>query len=965
MKTCLTIFIFTSILIPAAAYSQTTVLLDTFEDRDLTFNPSWAGDLDDFSFDFESEPNNTLLRLDADSDPTRTQIVTESSTVTGTWEFYLRQNFNPSNFNRSFIFLMSDRADLNYLDGSNVSGYALRTGDNESPRKFRLVRFDAGSQTELIESDTIIEEGIGYTIQVKRSREGIWRLFIASGRNENPQAEGEPVTDQIYTESSYFGLLMRYSSRNVNAFFFDDFLIQNSDPFKITGAEVISATAIELWFNYAPDPGSLQTANFHTSSLGNPSSVAPGSSEFRVVLTYPATIPNGDYTVRVDGLKNIYGNTLNSPSEVDFSFKMPFSLLTAEVTSGRSIELTFTLPPDSETTGPGDFIINRNLIPSQLQFDSSRVSLLFNSDLPSGEITIKMNVIESADGWKLFNETSISTYRFGNALNGDIVINEFLYRRESSESSQFVELFNRTDRAFNLSGWLLETDRGSADIPPGTILEPSGYLLFMDLPGFSALGEAAVELPGFVPLRTTGDHIVLRHSNSNVIDSLTYEPAWGGNEFGRSLERKDPHAISIDPVNWSASLAADGSTPLQQNSQFHRDKTPPNLLFAALQPHNETVRVRFDEFINPAETSGIFLNQQPASVIVTPHRQGNELLIQTNDIVTDLEIIVEVSRATDFQGNSSERMELPVARPLQPGDLVFNEIMYDPLADNFDQLPNQSDYLEVVNRRSYAISLEGIYIHDQPDENGNVRELAPVSSRSKWIPANGFALIYPENDLLPADSSRVGLFFNLSNTQDFRMLQVERTTLSLPLSGREIFLSDSLGSVIDQVHYLPEWHNPNLFDTKGIALERIDPGGESANAANWGSSTVLSGGTPLAENSLYQTPQLEPDANAIRLEPTPFSPDDDGYEDNLFISYSFEDPNYMLRVRIYDRYGRLVRKLAHSHHAGFSGSLKWNGRNNDGVTGRIGIYIIHIEAYNSSNGDKRLFKETAVLARQF
>jgi flagellar hook assembly protein FlgD len=73
----------------------------------------------------------------------------------------------------------------------------------------------------------------------------------------------------------------------------------------------------------------------------------------------------------------------------------------------------------------------------------------------------------------------------------------------------------------------------------------------------------------------------------------------------------------------------------------------------------------------------------------------------------------------------------------------------------------------------------------------------------------------------------------------------------------------------------------------------------------------------------------------------------------------------MLRVRIFDRHGRLVRSLAHSHHAGFNGSLTWNGRSDDGVTGRIGIYIIHVEAFNSSNGDKKLFKEVAVLARRF
>jgi len=859
---------------------------------------------------------------------------------------------------------MADRANLNYLDGSNVSGYAVRTGDNDSPRKFRLVRFDAGDQTELLESNTVIEEGVGYSIKVTRSEDGVWRLFVAPGRNGDLLPEGETVTDQTYRNSSYFGLLLRYSSGNVDGFYFDDFLIQNSDPFRLTGGSVISPNEIELRFNYPVDSSSLQKANFFTTSLGNPADVRSGSSEFNVVISYPEIIPNGEYTVQVENLINVHGNSLTPPSETDISFENPFFLLSTEVTSNRSISLIFSRPPDQRTTRPEDFTINQQLSPNLLQFDTTRIVLRFNSDLPQGEITIGINGLESSDGWKIPDGTSVATYRFGNPLRGDIVINEFLYRRASSGDQQFVELFNTTDQTYDLSGWFLETDRGSANIPPGTTLEPSGYILFTDKPGASAADGRSLVLHDFVPLRTTGDKIILQNSDSAVIDSLTYKPSWGGNESGISLERKDPYAIPIDPMNWSASIGDDGSTPLQKNSQFLRDVTAPNLLFARYQPENETVLIRFDEFIDASQSSGISIDQQPVYVIETNNRPGNELLVEASDIEAEREITVELNGATDFQGNRSGRLQRPVAQPLTSGDLAINEIMYDPLSDDFDQLPNQSDYLELVNRRPYAISLEGIYIHDQPDENGEVRNLEPISSQSKWIPANGFALLYPENEPGPAETSRVGRFFDLTHSNDSHLLQIERTTLSLPLAGRKVYLADSLGTVIDWVDYRPEWHNPNLIDTKGISLERINPQDESASA-NWGSSTVPSGGTPSAENSLYQTPQTTAETNRFILEPNPFSPDGDGNEDNLFISYSFEDPNYMLRIRIFDRYGRLVRNLSHSHHAGFNGSLIWNGRSDDGVTGRIGIYIIHVEAYNSSNGDKKIFKEVAVLARRF
>lgn len=969
MKPWLIAIFFISALIPLTARAQTTVLFDTFEDRDLSVNPRWSGDIADFSFvtDTINEITTTLLRLDAAPDPTRTQISTPSSTATGAWEFFVRQDFNPSNFNRAFIFLMADRANLNYLDGSEVNGYALRTGDNDSPRRFRLVRFDAGNQTELTASDTVIEEGIGYSIRVTRDDEGTWRLFIAPGYGSIPVQEGAPVTDQTYSESSHFGVLLRYSSGNVNDFYFDDIRIQNSAPFRLNSAGVVSAKSIELQFSYPIDENTLQPNDFSVSTLGSPVQAEISSSQHRVLLTFSDIIPDGDYTLQVERLKSVYGDDLAQPSETVFSFVNPFTFISADVTSNRTIDLLFSLPPDTELTTPSDFTVNQSLTPSTIQIDSSRVRLQFGSDLPSGELTVRISGILSDNGWRIPDGILASTYRFGDASAGDIVINEFLYRRGPPDRVQFVELFNATQATYDLAGWLLITERGSAEIPPGTVLGPSGYLLLPDKTVTFEGSDAISELPGFEPLRTTGDAIILRNSDSVTIDSLTYKPDWGGNEPGISLERRDPLAISIDPTNWASAETPSGSTPLQENSRFQSDVLPPTLLFAHLLPESNTVLVRFDEFIDKMNLPAITLNRRAVSVKGINGRLGNELIVDPGDMDLDSggEILLETTQVADYQGNISGVMEFPVAQSAAPGDIVINEIMFDPLDDDFDRMPNQSDYLELINRRPYAITLEGMFLHDEPDEKDEVRKMAPLSSRSKWIPANGFALIYPEIGRTGIDSSRIGHFFNLATSYNPHSLQIDRSTLSLPLSGREIYLADSLGAVIDMVHYTEEWHNPNLIDMKGIALERIDPNGESNDISNWGSSTVPAGGTPAEENSLYQTPEPAGDINSLILEPNPFSPDDDGHEDHLFISYSFDDPNYMLRVRIFDRHGRLVHTLADSHHAGFEGSLTWNGRNTDGVTGRIGIYIVHVEAFNSSTGDKKQFREVAVLARQF
>ena len=196
------------------------------------------------------------------------------------------------------------------------------------------------------------------------------------------------------------------------------------------------------------------------------------------------------------------------------------------------------------------------------------------------------------------------------------------------------------------------------------------------------------------------------------------------------------------------------------------------------------------------------------------------------------------------------------------------------------------------------------------------------------------------------------------------IIRADRSSLSLASSNDAIYIADSTGATIDSVFYDESWHNPNIIDTRGIALERISPDGPSNDNTNWGSSVTDKGGTPKSENSIYQEDGEIIQKTGISFNPNHFSPDDDGYEDNLFINYKLDEQDYLIKVRIYDRYGRLVRTLANGEQAGFEGQLIWNGRKDNNSRNRIGIYIVVFEAYNSASGSDVSFKKTVVLARQ-
>ncbi|MCC5942172.1 MAG: lamin tail domain-containing protein [Balneolaceae bacterium] len=669
----------------------------------------------------------------------------------------------------------------------------------------------------------------------------------------------------------------------------------------------------------------------------------------------------------------------------------PPVLLSGVQFEDQGFRLRFNKELDSETAlTASNYSISPSMSVSMVGLDGTDVILFVSGDLVNDQVyEITAQNISDIFG-NVMQPTTISVryLEFGDAQPREIVINEILYRRLQAGSPEFVEIFNRTEQNFDLTGWSLADATGSANIPAGTAIRENDYLVFTDTESFAAENERIIYLPGFRSLNNTTDAVVIRNSSGTAIDSLTYRASWYNNPAGVSLERRDPAAISIDRANWAPSTDERGSTPAEENSRFEPDETPPSVIFANIF-HPDSLEVVFSEFIDLTNETGtgsnkngmmanrldqrndtpnntrFLINGSVTDLLKYDARFGNRVVLSAAGTTFGESITLTIENLGDFQGNISTEIEQPVAQPLQPGDLVFNEIMYNPLADDRDGIPDQSEYIEIYNRRSYAVSLEGIFLHDEPNENDEIVRIEPLTSSQRWLPANGYALFYPEPTARPFTESRTARFFELSDDFEPFAFQAIRTTLSLPNAGRRVYLADSTRTVIDMVDYSPDWHNPNLVDTRGISLERVNPDLETNDPSNWSSNTTIQGGSPGMQNSIFQETAVSITDTGVFLDPNPFSPDGDGFEDNLFINYKFDEPDYLLRVRIYDRYGRLVRTLAEGTAAGFEGSIIWDGLTDDGQRNRIGIYIVFVEAYNSSSGRNRAFRETAVLARQF
>jgi hypothetical protein len=601
-----------------------------------------------------------------------------------------------------------------------------------------------------------------------------------------------------------------------------------------------------------------------------------------------------------------------------------------------------------------------------ISVQNDSVTLFLDEELTSGE-TYEVTVSNISDifGNILSNATKEVEYlRIDQAQPGDLVINEILYN-PGSVGADFVELYNVSDKNFDLKNWVIGDSSGETSITQDIQLQSKSYLVLTGSRTLARKNEKTIDIDGFPALNNhTPDDIFLLTDNNRTIDSLRYHQNWGGSADGTSLERKDPQAASNDASNWQTSNAESGNSAGVQNISFQEDTNPPEVIFSKILSDGD-IEVQFSEFVKLTNDVQFLSNNQPLQVIRFDSTNANTVTLTSLPSKNNAEnnTTITVQNLSDIKGNTTSSSKVPLSQPMEQSALVINEIMFNPLNDPDDNRPDQSEYIELRNTRDYAISLEGLVLHDAPDENGDLRKLFPVSSTAKWVAAQEQVLAHADEATM-FEESHVANFFELEAANMRSVMRIDRSSLSLASSGDAIYIADSTGVTIDSVHYSEEWHNPNIIDTRGVALERVTPSGPSDDDSNWGSSVNEKGGTPNSENSIYQESTDRPQKIGISFTPNPFSPDNDGYEDNLFINYKLDHQDYMIDVRIYDRYGRIVRQVADGEQAGFEGQLIWDGRKDDGSRNRIGIYIVVFEAYNSISGGDQIFKETVVLARR-
>lgn len=595
--------------------------------------------------------------------------------------------------------------------------------------------------------------------------------------------------------------------------------------------------------------------------------------------------------------------------------------------------------------------------------------------------TITLNNLEDCVGNPLATTMANFTYyESGAAAHYDIIINEIMADPNPPvglPETEYIELYNRSNKTFNLENFSFTDASSVVSNLPFFVLRPGEYVILYNAADVSlaSFGNALALSP--FPDLNTSDELLLLDPTSEVIDAVAYELFWYQNadkdDGGWSLERINPERPCEGASNWRACEDLQGGTPARANSVLDAapDQQSPDALRAFPIGPN-TVRVYFSEAlsdtgaINRANFSvdgglsvvNVFLELPLFNSVVLTLDQP--LVLGTRYVVT------MNSNLTDCVGNpialkNTARFALP--EPIVEGDLILNEILFNPVTSG-------QDFVELYNRSNKVINAADLVISNAIVVDGNLANTSSLQTR----PVDADWLIYPnEYVVLTEEANQVREQYYTPNPENFvennlpTFADKEGSVLLYAAYDSTYF--DQFGNpqiaylvkVLDQFDYEEDFHSPLIDDKNGVSLERIDMAAPTNDPNNWHSAASTVGyATPAYQNSVFLTNNFS-GSDLIQLPVDILSPDGDGYQDFLLINYNVDELGYVANIDVYDATGRLIRNLVNGELLEREGSLQWDGTDNDGQKARVGIHLLTIELFRPDGSIQR-FKKTCIVA---
>ena len=519
-------------------------------------------------------------------------------------------------------------------------------------------------------------------------------------------------------------------------------------------------------------------------------------------------------------------------------------------------------------------------------------------------------------------------------------------------AAEFIEVKNISNRSLRLDGCRISDGVSTGVIGTGVVLPPDSLLILCSKSYATAFAEfgRTQALGTFPSIDNDGDEITIFASDGMVIHAFRFVAGDYRNPLkqagGWSLEMIDTRFPCHGADNWAASQALQGGTPGRVNSVAgtRSDITAPRALRTwALD--SVSIIVQFDEgldSISAASLSSYHLGAAAPKIVkarpISPFFD-QVLLTLTSPMDHARVYMLEVSGIRDCHGNAMVRpSSVKTGRPTlaNSGQLRINEILFDPK-------PGGADYIELIHLGPGLIDGSGIHIGNV-NSSGQVANLRPLQKQAK--------LIFPGDHIVCTTDPEAVLRDYFVKERDW--LWKMDNLPSYPDDMGSVVLMDMTGNELDRFEYRADMHFPLIGEKEGVALERVQPSRPTQDAGNWHSASSRSGyGTPTGRNSQFMASDTLP--GEIWLSSKVLSPDLDGQDDALIITWRFPTPGNTLSMRILDIQGRLIMLLMRNSLAGTTGTISWNGLNERQLALAGGPYLLWTEV-TGLNGRSRLWR---------
>lgn len=622
-----------------------------------------------------------------------------------------------------------------------------------------------------------------------------------------------------------------------------------------------------------------------------------------------------------------------STTEIDVQFSEGMDQTTAEAVGNYSVDQGIGNPSTAVQDG----------------VDASLIHLTFGSAFTNGtNYVITVNNVEDESNNAI---AANSTFNFLYFIPGVPTLNDVIITEVFADPSptvglpevEYVEVYNRSNQTFDLSGWTLSD--GSSSGTFGTyILAPDQYLLICgtgDCAQFFVSNSTELTLPS---LNNSDDAVVLKDDMGNLIDSIYYESSWYGDgskeDGGWSLERRHNDAPCNDASNWGASTNVFGGTPALQNSIWtdQNDTTLP--IISSFTVNSATnLTINFNEILDTAVAANLSI-VPTVSGLNWNWTSVQTLNVDINTMVVNQIYELSISGASDCWGNSmsTDVILLGIPDSIVEGDLILNEVMFNPLTGG-------SDYIELYNHSDKILDLQEIFIADWDDSIANYKSVMTEQR-----------LLLPEEYvLITEDTADIINDFTIYGLGTF----IETDLPTYPNDSGTVYVLSKDSLILDYFHYDEDFHFELISDDDGKSLERISFDGAMNDPDNWHTAAEYAEwGTPGYENS--QLFVADP-VGEVSLDPPTFSPDNDGYQDIVTITLDLQTTDNVVDIEIFDSYGRLIRLLKDNFFIGNNATFTWDGITDKGDKANIGTYVILVSVVDE-NGEQTQHKLVVVLA---